>query len=161
MGTVPAIYPPYVTAPIIATEVSRRIFDYCPALVHRQRIPIRSFVQHLPWRILAAGNSLRQARTVGRQLSRVGRLVEAHYGRVSPCNLPPTHKNSGHAGDSFLGNAPRSFTRDEASRRSADRRRPELERVDPGREQNRTLRLLSVFWPPVFAGEQDVGPPKG
>ena len=35
------------------------------------------------------------------------------------------------------------------------------ERVDSGREQNRTLRLLSALWPPVFAGEQDVGPPKG
>ena len=34
-------------------------------------------------------------------------------------------------------------------------------RVDSGRGQNRTLRLLSAFWPPVFAGEQDVGPPKG
>ena len=35
------------------------------------------------------------------------------------------------------------------------------ERVDSGRGQNRTLRSLSAFWPPVFAGEQDVGPPKG
>ena len=34
-------------------------------------------------------------------------------------------------------------------------------RVDSGRGQNRTLRLLSTLWPPVFAGEQDVGPPKG
>ena len=34
-------------------------------------------------------------------------------------------------------------------------------RVDSGRGQNRTLRLLSALWPPVFAGEQDVGPPKG
>ena len=34
-------------------------------------------------------------------------------------------------------------------------------RVDSGRGQNRTLRLLSAFWPPVFAGEQDVSPPKG
>ena len=33
-----------------------------------------------------------------------------------------------------------------------------LVRVDSGRGQNRTLRPL---WPPVFAGEQDVGPPKG
>ena len=29
-------------------------------------------------------------------------------------------------------------------------------RVDSGRGQNRTLRLLSALWPPVFAGEQDV-----
>ena len=36
-----------------------------------------------------------------------------------------------------------------------------LQRVDSGRGQNRTLRSLSAFWPPVFAGEQDVGPPKG
>ena len=36
-----------------------------------------------------------------------------------------------------------------------------LLRVDSGRGQNRTLRPLSTFWPPVFAGEQDVGPPKG
>ena len=36
-----------------------------------------------------------------------------------------------------------------------------LEGVDSGRGQNRTLRPLSTFWPPVFAGEQDVGPPKG
>ena len=35
------------------------------------------------------------------------------------------------------------------------------DRVDSGRGQNRTLRLLSALWPPVFAGEQDVGPPKG
>ena len=34
-------------------------------------------------------------------------------------------------------------------------------RVDSGGGQNRTLRPLSTFWPPVFAGEQDVGPPKG
>ena len=34
-------------------------------------------------------------------------------------------------------------------------------RVDSGRGQNRTLRLLLALWPPVFAGEQDVGPPKG
>ncbi len=37
-------------------------------------------------------------------------------------------------------------------------------RVDSGRGQNRTLRSLSplsALWPPVFAGEQDVGPPKG
>ena len=39
--------------------------------------------------------------------------------------------------------------------------RPDRERVDSGRGQNRTLRLLSTLWPPVFAGEQDVGPPKG
>ena len=31
-----------------------------------------------------------------------------------------------------------------------------LVRVDSGRGQNRTLRLLSALWPPVFAGEQDV-----
>ena len=37
---------------------------------------------------------------------------------------------------------------------------PEL-RVDSGRGQNRTLRLLSALWPPVFAGEQNVGPPRG
>ena len=36
-----------------------------------------------------------------------------------------------------------------------------LTRVDSGRGQNRTLRPLSTPWPPVFAGEQDVGPPKG
>ena len=30
-------------------------------------------------------------------------------------------------------------------------------RVDSGRGQNRTLRSLSAFWPPVFAGEQDAG----
>ena len=35
------------------------------------------------------------------------------------------------------------------------------ERVDSGRGQNRTLRSLSALWPPVFAGEKDVGPPKG
>ena len=34
-------------------------------------------------------------------------------------------------------------------------------RVDSGKGQNRTLRLLSALWPPVFAGEQDVAPPKG
>ena len=34
-------------------------------------------------------------------------------------------------------------------------------RFDSGRGQNRTLRLLSALWPPVFAGEQDVGPPQG
>ena len=34
-------------------------------------------------------------------------------------------------------------------------------RVDSGRGQNSTLRPLSTFWPPVFAGEQDVGPPQG
>ena len=34
-------------------------------------------------------------------------------------------------------------------------------RVDSGKGQDRTLRLLSALWPPVFAGEQDVGPPKG
>ena len=33
--------------------------------------------------------------------------------------------------------------------------------VDSGKGQNRTLRSLSAFWPPVFASEQDVGPPKG
>ena len=33
-------------------------------------------------------------------------------------------------------------------------------RVDSGRGQNRTLRPLSTFWPLVFAGEQDMGPPK-
>ena len=33
-------------------------------------------------------------------------------------------------------------------------------RVDSGRGQNRTLGSLSAFWPPVFAGEKDVGPPK-
>ena len=33
-----------------------------------------------------------------------------------------------------------------------------LYRVDSGRGQNRTLRPLSAFWPPVFASEQqDVG----
>ena len=30
-----------------------------------------------------------------------------------------------------------------------------------GRGQDRTLRSLSALWSPVFAGEQDVGPPKG
>ena len=30
----------------------------------------------------------------------------------------------------------------------------------PAGGQNRILRSLSAFWPPVFAGEQDVGPPK-
>ena len=35
-----------------------------------------------------------------------------------------------------------------------------LLRVDSGRRQNRPLRLLSALWPPVFAGEQDVGPPE-
>ena len=34
-------------------------------------------------------------------------------------------------------------------------------RVDSGRGQNHTLRPLWTLWPPVFAGEQDVGPPKG
>ena len=34
-------------------------------------------------------------------------------------------------------------------------------RVDSGRGQNRTLSPLSALWPLVFAGEQDVGPPKG
>ena len=33
--------------------------------------------------------------------------------------------------------------------------------VDYSRGQNRTLRLLSTLWPPVFASEQDVGPAKG
>ena len=33
--------------------------------------------------------------------------------------------------------------------------------VDSGRGQNRTLRLLLAFWPPVFAGEQNVGPSNG
>ena len=37
----------------------------------------------------------------------------------------------------------------------------ELQRVDSGRGQNRTLTLLSAFWPPVFAGEQAVGSSKG
>ena len=32
----------------------------------------------------------------------------------------------------------------------------EQPRVDSGRGQDRTLRLLSALWPPVFAGEQDV-----
>ena len=32
-----------------------------------------------------------------------------------------------------------------------------LPRVDSGKGQNRTLRPLSALWPPVFAGEQDVG----
>ena len=36
-----------------------------------------------------------------------------------------------------------------------------LYRVDSGTGQNRTLRPLSALWPPVFAGEQDVDPPKG
>ena len=36
-----------------------------------------------------------------------------------------------------------------------------LNRVDSGRGQNRMLRSLPALWPPVFAGEQDVGPPKG
>ncbi len=35
-----------------------------------------------------------------------------------------------------------------------------LQRVDSGRGQNRTLRLLLAFWPPVFAGEQNMGPPE-
>ena len=39
-------------------------------------------------------------------------------------------------------------------------RREVQPRVDSGRGQNRTLRSLSALWPPVFAGEQDVGPPK-
>ena len=34
-------------------------------------------------------------------------------------------------------------------------------RVDSGRGQNRTSRLLLAFWPPVFAGEQNLGPSKG
>ena len=34
-------------------------------------------------------------------------------------------------------------------------------RIDSGIGQNRTLRSLSALWPPVFASEQDVGPPKG
>ena len=34
-------------------------------------------------------------------------------------------------------------------------------RVDSGRGRNRTLRPLSTFWPPVFAGEHNMGPPKG
>ena len=34
-------------------------------------------------------------------------------------------------------------------------------RVDSGRGQNRTLRPLAALWPPVFAGEQDVGHPRG
>ena len=33
----------------------------------------------------------------------------------------------------------------------------EQSRVDSGRGQNRTLRLLSALWPPVFVGVQDVG----
>ena len=37
----------------------------------------------------------------------------------------------------------------------------EQKRVDSGRGQNRTLRSLSALWPPVFAGEQDVGPSQG
>ena len=36
-----------------------------------------------------------------------------------------------------------------------------IERVDYSRGQNRKLRPLPAFWPPVFAGEQDVSPPKG
>ena len=36
-----------------------------------------------------------------------------------------------------------------------------LLRVDSGKGQDRTLSPLSAFWPPVFASEQDVGPPKG
>ena len=36
-----------------------------------------------------------------------------------------------------------------------------LKRVDTGKGQDRTLSPLSAFWPPVFASEQDVGPPKG
>ena len=42
----------------------------------------------------------------------------------------------------------------------AVRRRQQL-RVDFSRGQNRTPRPLSAFWPPIFAGEQDVNPPKG
>ena len=34
-------------------------------------------------------------------------------------------------------------------------------RVHSGRGQDHTLRSLSALWSPVFAGEQDVGPPKG
>ncbi len=34
-------------------------------------------------------------------------------------------------------------------------------RVDSGRGQNRTLRWRPALWPPVFAGEQNVVPPKG
>ena len=37
----------------------------------------------------------------------------------------------------------------------------DVSRVDSGRGQNRKLRPLSTFWSPVFAGEQDVCPPKG
>ena len=37
----------------------------------------------------------------------------------------------------------------------------DLGRVDSGRGQNRTLMPLSTLWPPVFAGEQDVGPSQG
>ena len=33
--------------------------------------------------------------------------------------------------------------------------------VDSGRGQNHTLGPLWTLWPPVFAGEQDAGPPKG
>ena len=33
--------------------------------------------------------------------------------------------------------------------------------VNFGEGQNRTLRLLSMHWPPVCAGEQNVSPPKG
>ena len=36
-----------------------------------------------------------------------------------------------------------------------------MPRVDSGKGQNRTLRPLSALWPPVFAGEQDVGPTQG
>ena len=56
----------------------------------------------------------------------------------------------------------RSFHEDQVSIliRPEGRMQP-LYRVDSGRGQNRTLRPLSAFWPTVFAGEQDVGPPKG
>ena len=40
-------------------------------------------------------------------------------------------------------------------------RMPAVPRVDSGKGQNRTLRPLSALWPPVFAGEKDVGPPNG
>ena len=33
-------------------------------------------------------------------------------------------------------------------------------RVDSGRGQNRTLTPLATLWPPVFAGELDIGLPK-
>ena len=33
--------------------------------------------------------------------------------------------------------------------------------VDAGSGQNRTLRSPSALWPPVFADEQEVAPPKG